>query len=131
MYQANIVRQSEQRITHYVRAVSGVNKDLVVGVGFSLHLLRAVGSWRLTFAAATTDKTRVTFKMDPFHKTWQRLTRAWHSLQPEIRVSPVGHGRGDVSVVKPGMPGKQDNASVAKHTVQKQLKRARQQVALG
>lgn len=52
---------SDNRTTHYVGAVSGVNKDLVVGVGLSLHLLGAVRSWRLTFAAATTGKTRVTF----------------------------------------------------------------------
>lgn len=61
------VRQpcSNNRITHYVGAVSGVNKDLVVGVGLSLHLLGAVGSRGLTFAAATKDKTRVTIKTAP------------------------------------------------------------------
>lgn len=56
---------SDKRTTHYVGAVSGVNKDLVVGVGLSLHLLGALGSWGLTFAAATTDKTRVTVKTAP------------------------------------------------------------------
>lgn len=40
---------------------------------------------------------------------------------------PFSHGRGDVSVIKSGVPGKQDNASVAKHTVEKQLRRAQQQ----
>lgn len=40
---------------------------------------------------------------------------------------PVRHGRGDVSVIESGMPGKQDNASVAKHTVEKQLRGAQQQ----
>lgn len=37
-------------MTHYVRAVPGVNQDLVVGVGLPLNLLGAVGSWGLTFA---------------------------------------------------------------------------------
>lgn len=64
------------------------------------------------------------------HKSRQRRTCAWCGLQLEIRVSPVRHGRGDVSVVQSGMPRKQDNASVAKHAVQKQLRRA-QQVEMG
>lgn len=33
-----------------VRAVSGVNQNLVVSVSLPLHLLGAVGSWRLRFA---------------------------------------------------------------------------------
>lgn len=37
--------------TYYVRAVPGVNEDLVVRVSLPLHLLRAVGSGRLGFAA--------------------------------------------------------------------------------
>lgn len=37
---------------------------------------------------------------------------------------PVRDGRGDVSVIQSSMPGKQDDASVAKHTVEKQLRRA-------
>lgn len=41
----------QQVKTHNVRTVSGVNQDLVVGVGFPLHLLRAVSSGGLTFAA--------------------------------------------------------------------------------
>lgn len=40
---------------------------------------------------------------------------------------PVRHGRGDVSVIESGVPRKQDDASVAKHTVEKQLRRAQQQ----
>lgn len=112
-------------------AVSGVNKDLVVGVGLSLHLLGAVGSWWLAFAAATTHKTSVMFKTAPSHKSWQQSTCARCGLQPEIRVAPVSHGRGDVSVVEPGVPRKQDNASVAKHAVQKELRRAQQQVEMG
>lgn len=40
---------------------------------------------------------------------------------------PVRHGRGDVSVIESSMPGKQDYASVAKHTVEKQLRGAQQQ----
>lgn len=35
--------------------------------------------------------------------------------------SPVRSRRGDVTVVKSSMPGEQDDASVAKHTVQEQL----------
>lgn len=42
-------------MTHYVGAVSGVNKDLVVGVGLSLHLLGAMSSWGLTFAKGRKD----------------------------------------------------------------------------
>lgn len=45
-----LIRQ-EQVMTHYMRTVSGVNQDLVVGVGFPLHLLGAVGSGGLAFAA--------------------------------------------------------------------------------
>lgn len=37
-------------------------------------------------------------------------------------MSPVGHGRGDVSVVESGVPRKQDDASVAKHAVEKELR---------
>lgn len=37
-------------MTHYVRTVSGVDQDLVVGVGLPLHLLRAVSSGGLPFA---------------------------------------------------------------------------------
>lgn len=102
-------------------AVSGVNKDLVVGVSLPLHLLGAVGSWRLTLAAAKRQE-RALIETAPSH---------WGGLPPEIRVSPVRHGRSDISVVEPGMPGKQDNASVAKHAVQKELWRAQQQVAVG
>lgn len=36
--------------------------------------------------------------------------------------SPVSHGRCDISVVESGMPGKQDDASVAKHAMEKQLR---------
>lgn len=39
---------------------------------------------------------------------------------------PVRHGRGDVSVIESGVPRKQDDASVAKHTVEKQLRREQQ-----
>lgn len=39
-------------MTHDMRTVSGVNQDLVVGVGFALHLLRAVSSGGLAFATA-------------------------------------------------------------------------------
>lgn len=39
------------------------------------------------------------------------------------RGSPVGHGRGDVSVIESGVPGKQDDASVAKHAVEEELRR--------
>lgn len=34
---------------------------------------------------------------------------------------PVRHGRGDVSIIEAGVPWKQDDASVAKHAVEKQL----------
>lgn len=34
---------------------------------------------------------------------------------------PVRHGRGDVSIIEAGVPRKQDDASVAKHAVEKQL----------
>lgn len=37
-------------MTYYMRAVSGVDQDLVVGVGLPLHLLRAMSSRGLTFA---------------------------------------------------------------------------------
>lgn len=37
---------------------------------------------------------------------------------------PVRHGGGDVSVIESGVPRKQDDASVAKHTMEKQLRRA-------
>lgn len=40
----------QQLMTHYMRTVSGVDQDLVVGVGFPLHLLGAVSSGRLPFA---------------------------------------------------------------------------------
>ena len=43
-------------ITHYVRAVPGVNQDLVVGVGLPLHLLGTVGSWGLRFAERTEER---------------------------------------------------------------------------
>lgn len=36
-----------------MRTVSGVNQDLVVGVGFPLHLLRAVSSGGLAFATGS------------------------------------------------------------------------------
>lgn len=36
--------------------------------------------------------------------------------------SPVGHGRGDVSVVESGVPRKQDDAPVAKHAVEEELR---------
>lgn len=39
-----------------------------------------------------------------------------------FRGLPVGHGRGDIAVVESGVPRKQDNASVSKHAVQKELK---------
>lgn len=39
-----------KNITHYVRTISGVNEDLVVGVSFSLDLLGAVGYRGLRFA---------------------------------------------------------------------------------
>lgn len=50
-------------------------------------------------------------------------------MQSAARVGglPVRHGRGDVSVIESGVPRKQDDASVAKHTVEKQLRRAQQQ----
>lgn len=50
-----ILTRQEQAKTHDMRTVSGVNQDLVVGVGFPLHLLRAVSSGRL--ALATGRKT--------------------------------------------------------------------------
>lgn len=40
----------QQLTTHYMRTVSGVDQDLVVGVGFPLHLLGAVSSGGLPFA---------------------------------------------------------------------------------
>lgn len=43
-----------------VRAVSGVNQNLVVSVSLPLHLLGAVGSWRLRFAV---DKEKGEKKM--------------------------------------------------------------------
>lgn len=45
-------------MTDYVRAVPGVNQDLVVGVGFPLNLLGAVGSWGLTFAEGGQTKKK-------------------------------------------------------------------------
>lgn len=39
-----------ENITHYVRTVSGVDEDLVVGVSFPLDLLGAVGYRGLRFA---------------------------------------------------------------------------------
>lgn len=38
---------------------------------------------------------------------------------------PVRHRWGDVSVIETGVPGKQDDASVAKYTVEKQLRTKR------
>lgn len=43
-------------MTHYVRAVPSVNQDLVVGVGLSLYLLRAVGSWGLPLTEGRTTQ---------------------------------------------------------------------------
>lgn len=37
-------------MTHYMRAVSGVNQDLVVGVCLPLYLLGAMSTWGLTLA---------------------------------------------------------------------------------
>lgn len=115
-------------MTYYVRAVPGVNQDLVVGVSFPLHLLGAVGSWRLRF---TEGRNKETNNKVSFIKT---LTNKPKSIQACLvqsadrdRGLPVRHGRGDVSVIESGMPGKQDNASVAKHTVEKQLRGAQQQ----
>lgn len=116
-------------MTHYVGAVSGVNKDLVVGVGLSLHLLGAMSSWGLTFAKGRKDK--VESRSNSCLLQIRATTCVWCSLQLEIRALPVRHGRGDVSVIEPGMPREQDNASVAKHTVEKQLRGAQQQREMG
>lgn len=94
-----------------MRTVSGVNQDLVVGVGFPLHLLRAVSSGGLAFA--TGSKT--------FH-SYMIQSKKEGLLKARNRGSPVRHGRCDVSVVESGMPRKQDDASVAKHAMEKQLR---------
>lgn len=47
-----------------MRAVPGVNEDLVVGVSLSLHLFGAVGPWGLRFAAGRSTTNSV-------HKTKQ------------------------------------------------------------
>lgn len=105
-------RSQQQLRTHYVRTVSGVDQDLVVGVGFPLHLLRAVSSGGLPFAEG-----RKVFKS-------MNQTKNGFSVrvQKQSGGSPVGHGRGDVSVVEPGVPRKQDDASVAKHAVEEELR---------
>lgn len=43
-------------------------------------------------------------------------------MKKQSRGSPVGHGWGDVSVIESGVPRKQDDASVAKHAVEKELR---------
>lgn len=91
-----------------MRTVSGVNEDLVVGVSFPLHLLRAVSSRGLTFATGK--------------KTFQSYTTETKNeclLKAGDAGSPVRNGRCDVSVVESGVPRKQDDASVAKHAMEK------------
>lgn len=97
--------------THDVRAVPGVDQDLVVGVGFALHLLRAVRSGRLPFATG-----RKTFRRHAVQTKKERLSEGRKGG------SPVRHGRCDVSVVEAGVPRKQDDASVAEHAMEKQLR---------
>lgn len=98
-------------MTHDMRTVSGVNQDLVVGVGFPLHLLRAVSSGGLSFATGRKE-----------FLSYEIQTKNECLLKARNRGSPVRHGRCDVSVVESGMPRKQDDASVAKHAMEKQLR---------
>lgn len=49
----------------------------------------------------------------------QTISHLVHST----RDVPVRHRRGDVSIIESGMPRKQDNASVAKYTVEEELRR--------
>lgn len=113
-------------MTHDVRAVPSVNQDLVVGVGLPLYLLGAVGSWGLVFAEGRKTQKRVT-QVSPTNQDNKVCL-----VQSAARGGglPVGHGRGNVSVIESGVPRKQDDASVAKHTVEKQL-RAQQQGEMG
>lgn len=108
----DITTGQKQVKTHDMRTVSGVNQDLVVGVGFPLHLLRAVSSGGLAFA--TGGKS--------FHgyviQTKKKKKRVFVEGEKRKGGSPVRHGRCDVSVVEAGMPRKQDDASVAKHAVE-------------
>lgn len=106
-----IITRQEQAKTHDMRTVSGVNQDLVVGVGFPLHLLRAVSSGRLALATG-----RKTFHGDAIQTKNECLQKARNGG------SPVRHGRCDVSVVQSGVPRKQDDASVAKHAMEEQLR---------
>lgn len=113
-------------VTYYVRAVPSVNQDLVVGVSLPLDLLGAVGSWRLRFAGGRKGERLKDLSYTSLtHKTRHQACL----VQSAARDGglPFRHGRGDVSVIESGMPGKQDDASVTKHAVEKQLRRAQQQ----
>lgn len=99
--------------THDMRTVPGVDQDLVVGVGLPLHLLRAVGSGRLPFATARKA-------LRPY--TVQSGKPVFVGGEERSGGSPVRHGWRDVSVVEAGVPRKQDDASVAKHAVEEQLR---------
>lgn len=55
-----------------MRAVSGVNEDLVVSVSLPLHLLGAVGPWGLRFAAG-----RSTTKISTQHTKQPRRKSSW------------------------------------------------------
>lgn len=118
-------------VTYYVRAVPGINQDLVVGVSLPLHLLGAMGSWGLWLAGSKKNTHSWLHMMH--HIGTPQLKLWWASWAGSSRkgVLPVRHRRGDVSVIQSGMPGKQDNASVAKHTVEKQLRREQQQGEMG
>lgn len=98
-----------------MRAVSGVNEDLVVSVSLPLHLLGAVGPWGLRFTAGRSTTKSV-------HNTQNNHAESQAEMGILAQTTlPVRHGRGDVSIIEAGVPWKQDDASVAKHAVEKQL----------
>lgn len=106
-----------------MRAVPSVNQHLVVGVGLPLYLFGAVSSWGLSFAAGRHKGVSITL-VSP---TNQQGAFGAVCNQVWTFTVPVRYGRSNVSVIESGVPRKQNDASVAKHTVEKQLWTAQQQ----
>lgn len=88
-----------------MRTIPGVNQDLVVGVSFSFYFLGAVSSWRLGFTEGRHKKHMV-----PFIKSLMDAPKGIQAgvVRGAVRGGglPVRHGRGDISVIEAGVPGK-------------------------
>lgn len=56
------------------------------------------------------------------HKLWKALTDSRWVIENEEGALPLRHGRCDVSIVQSGMPRKQDDTSIAKDAVEKELR---------